>query len=47
MTEEEYRIRQIELLEQIAKSINDVNIKTDKMIIVMKSIATKTEGMLN
>ena len=37
--------RLIELLEQLNKNMSDINIKTDKMITLLKRVCEKTEGM--
>lgn len=41
---EELKIQTI-LLEKIAKSLNNMDIKSDKTILLMKKLAEKTEGL--
>lgn len=45
MSEQELSIeqQQLECLERIAFSINEVNAKTDKVILLLKKIVEKTE----
>ena len=38
-------VKQTEILERIAKDINAVNVKTDKMILLLKKVVEKAEGM--
>ena len=45
MEDAEFKQKQIELLEKISKSINDVNIKTDKMIILLKKATERFEKL--
>lgn len=37
----EFEERQIQLLEQMVKSLNDINIKSDKTIILLKTALDK------
>lgn len=36
---------ELEVLKQISVSLNDINVKTDKMILLLKKVVEKTEGM--
>ena len=37
---------QNEILKDISQNIKEVNIKTDKMILLLKKVVEKTEGVL-